>query len=290
MELTQLKYFLEVAQTQHVTKSAEKLHIAQPALTQAIKRLEDELDIPLFAQKGRGIILNPYGQYFYKKLKPLVESLCALPEELRQMAKLEHSTVRLNVLAASRLVTEAVIKYQRLDKNLKIEFTQNEETELFDICITTRLFYRHESETDNISVTTEKIFLAVPNIAKFKKRVSITLDEVANENFISLLGSKQLRAICDKYCQTAGIRPNIIFESDSPEAVKKMIGANIGIGFWPHFSWGPLDAKNVRLLEIAEPNCSRDILITYKKNKADNTRVEKFYKFLTEYFKKNSDM
>lgn len=290
MELTQLKYFLEVAQTQHVTKSAEKLHIAQPALTQAIHRLEDELGIPLFAQKGRGIILNPYGQYFYKKLSPLVESLLVLPEELRQMAKLEQSTVHLNVLAASRLVTEAVIKYQRFDKKLKIEFKQNEETELFDICITTRLFYRNENENDSTSVTTEKIFLAVPNIAKFKGRNSITLKEVANENFISLLGSKQLRAICDKYCQSAGIKPNIIFESDSPEAVKKMIGANIGIGFWPHFSWGRLDAKNVRLLEIAEPNCSRDILITYKKNKVDNARVEKFYNFLTEYFKKNADM
>ena len=290
MELTQLKYFLEVAQTQHVTKSAEKLHIAQPALTQSIKRLEDELGSPLFAQKGRGIILNPYGHYFYKKLKPLVDNLSALPEELRKMAKLEQSTIHLNVLAASRLVTDAVIKYQRRDKNLKIEFTQNEKTDLFDICITTRLFYQHENEIDGISVTTEKIFLAVPNIEKFKGRTSITLNEVANENFISLLGSKQLRAICDKYCQAAGITPNIIFESDSPEAVKKMIGANIGIGFWPHFSWGPLDAKNIRLLKITEPNCSRDILITYKKNKADNARVEKFYTFLTEYFKKNADM
>ena len=51
MELTQLKYFLEVARTQHVTKSAETLNVAQPALTQAIHRLEKELDVPLFAQK-----------------------------------------------------------------------------------------------------------------------------------------------------------------------------------------------------------------------------------------------
>lgn len=285
MELTQLKYFLEVAQSQHVTKSAEKLHIAQPALTQAIHRLEDELDVPLFTQKGRGIILNSYGQYFYKKLKPLVQDLYALPDELRKMAKLEDSTIHLNVLAASRLVTEAVIKYQKIDKKLKIEFTQNEETELYDICITTRLFFQHENQNDGTFSTTEKIYLAVPNIGKFKNKNSITLQEVANENFIVLLGSRQLRTICDKYCNAAGIKPNIVFESDSPEAVKKMIGANIGVGFWPHFSWGKLDTKNVRLLEISEPNCSRDILITYKRNKLDNERTEKFYNFLTEYFK-----
>ena len=45
MEITQLKYFLEVAKTQHMTQSAQKLHIAQPALTQSIHRLEKELGV-----------------------------------------------------------------------------------------------------------------------------------------------------------------------------------------------------------------------------------------------------
>ena len=80
----------------------------------------------------------------------------------------------------------------------------------------------------------------------------------------------------------------IIFESDSPEAVKKMIGANMGIGFWPSFSWGKLNSKNVKLLEITSPQCSRDILISYKKNKLQSARVEKFYKFLCEYFNRHS--
>ena len=48
MELTQLKYFLEVARTEHVTQSAKNLCIVQPALTQAIHKLEDELGILLF--------------------------------------------------------------------------------------------------------------------------------------------------------------------------------------------------------------------------------------------------
>ena len=289
MELTQLKYFLEVAESQHITKSADNLHIAQPALTQAIHRLESELEVPLFEHKGRGIILNPFGKYFYEKLKPLYKELLELPEDLKKMADLEDSTIHLNVLAASKLVTEAVIEYQRIDENLRIEFTQNEETDLYDICITTKLFYQNSQNNDDIFVTTENIFMAVPDNERFHKLKTITLQEVQDENFISLLGSRQLRSICDKYCQASGIKPNIIFERDSPEAGKKMIGANLGIGFWPSFSWGRLNTRNVKLLEITDTLCSRDILITYKKNKMHSESVENFYRYLCEYFKRQGD-
>lgn len=49
MELTQLTYFLTVAQMQHMTRAAEALHIAQPALTKSVQRLESELGVPLGA-------------------------------------------------------------------------------------------------------------------------------------------------------------------------------------------------------------------------------------------------
>ena len=58
MELLQLRYFHEVAQTQHMTNSAKRLGVAQPALTQAIRRLEGELDAKLFERAGRNIRLT----------------------------------------------------------------------------------------------------------------------------------------------------------------------------------------------------------------------------------------
>ena len=57
MELFQLKYFLTVAQFEHVTKAAESLHVAQPAVSQAIRHLEEELDVSLFdLLKKRGMV------------------------------------------------------------------------------------------------------------------------------------------------------------------------------------------------------------------------------------------
>lgn len=292
MELTQLRYFLEVAKTQHVTKSAETLHVAQPALTQAIHRLENELEVPLFSSKGRNIVLTPYGKYFYEKLEPLLKSLNELPENLREMAKTENATIHLNVLAASSLVTEAIIEYQKIDDELHIQIHQNEKNDMDDIRVTTEISAQtHENKTSDDSnfICTEKIFLAVPNIQEFQEKKEITFEGIKSIGqkwgFVSLLGSKHLRSICDKYCADAGIKPNIIFESDNPASVKNMIAANIGIGFWPEFSWGALDTSRVRLLKITKPDCKRDILITCKKNKAENSHVENFYKFLTGYFK-----
>lgn len=286
MELTQLRYFLEVASTEHVTRSAENLHIAQPALTQAIHRLEDEIGVPLFAHKGRGIVLTQYGQYLYKKLQPAMAEIESLPDKLRSMAQLEESVIHLNVLAASSLVMDAVAEYQHIDDSLHFQLKQNEQSDLYDICVTTKLFYQHsEREEDSLFVCTEKIYLAVPNIEKFRGKNSISLKEVGDEDFISLLGSRQLRSICDKYCAASGIKPNIVFESDNPAAVRNMIAANMGVGFWPAFSWGRLDTENVLLLDIVDPVCSRDILITYRKNKQDDSRVREFYNYLTETFR-----
>lgn len=292
MELTQLRYFLEVAKTQHVTRSAEILHVAQPALTQAIHRLENELEVPLFSSKGRNIVLTPYGKYFYEKLEPLLKSLNELPENLREMAKTENATIHLNVLAASSLVTEAIIEYQKIDDELHIQIHQNEKNELDDIKITTKISAQIQESTksdDSSFVCTEKIYLAVPNTPEFKEKKEISFEEIKSVcekwGFVALLGSKHLRSICDKYCTDAGIKPNIIFESDNPASVKNMIAANIGIGFWPEFSWGALDTSKVKLLKITKPDCKRDILITCKRNKAENSHVENFYKFLTGYFR-----
>ena len=286
MELTQLKYFLEVAKSEHVTHSAEKLHVAQPALTQAIHRLEEELEVPLFKQQGRNIKLTAYGEYFYNKIYPLVSEMNRIPSDLKRMANLEDATVHLNVLAASSLVTEAIIEYQRIDESIHIDLRQNESADLCDINVTTKLLYKEpKTSHDRVFVCTEKIYLAVPNIARYARRKTISLEEVKDEGFIALSGSKQLRTICDEYCSNAGIKPNIIFESDSPAAVKNMIAANMGIGFWPDFSWEKVNTDKVKLLEIAKPKCSRDILITYKQNKINGERTEAFYRFLTNYFK-----
>lgn len=84
MELFQLKYFLAVAKYEHVTKAAESLHIAQPAVSQAIRHLEEEFDTPLFDRENRHITLNATGKMLQKRLTPIMAALDAIPDEIKE--------------------------------------------------------------------------------------------------------------------------------------------------------------------------------------------------------------
>lgn len=285
MEILQLRYFLEVAETQHMTLSAERLHISQPTLSQTIHRLEEKMGVPLFAHKGRNIVLTEYGRYLQKRLVPLIDQLDKLPEQLQSMAKLNRQTIHLNVLAASKLVTEAIIQYKQSFPSLNFQLLQNTQSDISDIEISTRMYYQAQpSMADLVYVCEEPIYLAVPNNKKYAGKRSIRLADVKDEGFISLMGSREFRYICDRFCRHAGIHPRVIFESDNPAAVRNMIAANMGVGFWPAFSWGEVDAKHVRLLTLDEPHCSRDIVITCLGNKSEDHCVEDFFEFLKKYF------
>lgn len=295
MELTHLKYFLEVARTEHVTQSAKTLCIVQPALTHALHKLEEELGVKLFKTQGRNIKLTEIGEYFYKKVKPLYEDIESLPAQLRAMENEQSATVNLNVLAASSFVTNAVILYKRNDPDLRFNLVQNEETTLYDICVRTYANYkasvRHyggeDSEEENF-VCTENIYLAVPNTAQYRKRDSISLKELQETNFIGLYGSKQLRSIFNEYCERIGFKTHITFESDNALAVKDAIASGIGVGFWPEYSWGRVNNRRIRLLKITDAEFKRDIVITLRKNKQDNSRSERFYQFLTGLLRRAS--
>ncbi|MCI9421383.1 MAG: LysR family transcriptional regulator [Dorea sp.] len=288
MELMQIRYFLEAARTKHMTNSAKNLHITQPALTQAIRRLEKDLGVPLFAAKGRKIVLTEYGKYLQRKLEPLMSQMDAIPEQLKMMVALEGETIHMNVLAASGLVMEAIIEYKKEHEDINFQLQQNSESELYDIAVTTKLFYQGDEES--CFACGEEIYLAVPENGKYRGRTSICLSETSKEGFISLLGSREFRYICDRFCQHAGFTPKIIFESDNPSAVKNMIAANMGIGFWPEFTWGSIDNERVRLLKIEEPICRRDIIINYNRNKMDSRNVIEFYEFLTHFFERRKGL
>lgn len=85
MELTQLRYFAEIARCEHMTQAAEKLNISQPALSHAMKSLEQELGVHLFKHSGRNITLTPYGKSFYQNVRRIFAELQNAERERREL-------------------------------------------------------------------------------------------------------------------------------------------------------------------------------------------------------------
>ena len=280
MEIQKLKYFYTVAKTGHVTRAAESICIAQPALTQAIKSLESELGVPLFAKKGRNIVLTQYGEYLQKRLESLLPAFDGLTLEMNALKERVRRTVRLNVFAASSFVVNAIVRFRKKHPDAVFDFEQHEEKYDCDVIVTTNgmrgeILRGYKKR----SVKEEKIYLAVPKASPYATRTEIRLNEVREEEFVMFTSSRLFGGICNRFCRESGFEPKILFESDSPATVQDMIGTGMGIAFWPEYSWGKLNNKNVVLLPIVEPECKRELIIGVRE-KSSSIYAEEFYKEL----------
>ena len=106
MELLQLRYFLAVAESEHMTNTAKHLHNAQPALTQSIHRLEQELGVSLFERAGRGIRLSPSGAYVRDRVKPAMETLENVERDVQLFQQGEQGVVRVTQALHQRIETD----------------------------------------------------------------------------------------------------------------------------------------------------------------------------------------
>ncbi len=286
MDVSKLIYFYTAAEYEHITRASEKLLIAQPALTKSIKILEDELGVPLFYKQGRNIKLTEYGKFLKEKLDIIIPNINSIPSEINKLKTQVDNTVKLNVLAASTAVTDAIISYKKKNQEVIFELTQNAESE-FDIMMTTdTIKISTEKMFDRQCVMEEKIYLAVPMTSKYALKSSINLEDVKDEGFVQLAGSRFFRVICDSFCRQAGFTAKTAFESDSPAVVHNIIAAGVGIGFWPEYSWEKKLSSDVVLVPIEKPECKRELIVYLNKRKTSSHHAEEFYNHLIEHLKK----
>lgn len=318
VELLQLRYFLEVAESEHVTHSAQKLRVSQPSLTQAISRLERELGVQLFEPEGRGIRLTEAGRFYSKRIAKAVGEIDSATSELARFDEERSSIVRINVVSASNIVVDAVAEWRTQHPAAKFQIVSSETASKIEPCdIEVRMQTGKTPEAKGARLFKERIMLAVPTTnsdeaeepdAGFRDNPekgerpggeerdiaasdalanglgeAISLAQVQNSGFIMLAGSRNISNLCLSQCAKLGFRPTIAFESDNPSVVRKMIGLGLGVGFWPEHSWGKLGA-GARLAPILEPGFVRTIEVARTRHGGSNEQADGFYSFLLQRF------
>jgi LysR family transcriptional regulator, transcription activator of glutamate synthase operon len=257
MELNQLKYFMAVAEREHMTRAAEALHLAQPALTKSIRKLEKELGYPLVMKKGRNIELTAAGRALRELLADPLSKLEAIPGQLHRMAGGEGTVVRLKLLAASTFATACVVDYRAKHPECRFDLMLGESSAGADLVVDT--CDMRENVPEGLTFT-ENVYLAVPKDSVWAEKDRIALKKVSEETFITLAGNRKYTDLCTSWCHQAGFVPRSSFEGDSPATVRNLISLGCGVGFWPERTWGDA-GEGIALLKVTEPNCGRKLVI-----------------------------
>lgn len=262
MEIQQLRYFTVAARYQHITKAAEEIHIAQPALTQIIKRLESEVGAPLFERNGRNIILTPEGKILQEEALQILKTIDELPIVLQQKKTERDKTLKIKVSAATIWFMPAIIAYKKTHPDVNLDFIRNDDMRDCDFLITTSTDTGGQAEESFI--VDEEILLAVSKDRAKTMPPKVRLSDLKGDVFLITDKSKPFFRICEEYCLKSGFAPNVIFECDSQTVIFDLVSADLGVAFCPTFSWGKIDQNKIALLPFEEKCFRKIVLIALK--------------------------
>ncbi len=289
MDIHSLTYFKRVAELQHITRASEELRVAQPSLSRTIAGLEGELGVRLFTRTGKNIRLNQYGEIVLRHTNRILQELEDIEAELADARDQGSRSVTISLYAASKLLPELVMAFKREYPSIRLHIVQDDlgtrQRSECDLSIFSSIQPSPAGAENEVTLIEEEILLALPEANPFAQRDSVSLQEVAGEEFICLQRGKSLRTITDMYCKMAGFEPNVILESDSPETVRELIRAGIGISFIPCVTWSGIQTDHIALVPISFPQCKRYIHLSWRKNGYLSPAALLFRDFVRNYFK-----
>ena len=113
LNFTSLEYFRKAAKMEHLTKAAEALHIAQPALSRTIRGLEEELGVTLFEREGRNIHLTRDGHILLKHAENFLQEYDEMQQEFADSKNLQQMTVNLAIHSATKLIPSFLAEFRK---------------------------------------------------------------------------------------------------------------------------------------------------------------------------------
>ena len=282
MELLQLKYFCDSAETENFSKTAQKFYVPPSNISQSINRLEKELGIKLFDRSSNKIMLNKNGIEFYKRIK---QALFLIDDAKKAVTDDEMSgEIRICVRTNRRIVTDITEKFK--NKYPEVSFVINhsipENTYEYDFIIAdSTLEYTNLKKELFIE---EDILLAINKDNPIAKKEVLSKDELESQKFITISQPSNLYTYTLSICNSMGFKPDITIQSDDPYFVRKYVSLGWGISFIPSFSWEGLFNENIILKKIGD--FKRKTYIMRNENKYMPKRAKLFYDTLKTFKKK----
>ncbi len=236
MELLQLKYFCDAAESQNFSKTAQKFMVPPSNISQTIRRLEKELGYTLFERRANSVSLNEEGKIFYAAAKQSLSLLDDAKIRLRDTEEQVSGVVRLQVFCNRRLVVEAIRHFHELYP--EVSFVVNHgfpSREEFDLIIGDDFWV--QDQYDKALLLEEEIALAVSRDNRLSTLKQIRVSDLAEEGFILMHNNSSLYRLTQKVCNEAGFIPKTAIHCDDPFYIRQYVAMDLGVAFVPLYSW-----------------------------------------------------
>ncbi|MEY2514660.1 MAG: hypothetical protein QOJ89_2018, partial [bacterium] len=285
MNLRQLRYLVALADERHFTRAAAREHVAQPALSQQIRRLEAELGMALVERTTRKVAMTQAGELLVSRARRALAELDAAQAELQSLAGVQAGRLSIGALHTMGPVDVSLLlatfheRYPAVDLTVREQSSEelaamlrDDEIDLAFLSVTERIQHRGLALRPLVS---EEIVVVLPADHELAASGRLRLRELSRESFISFREGARLRELLDSAAARAGFAPRIALESNESRRIRSLVSRGLGVAILPRSdAAGP--GAEVAVCDLVEPSLRRDITLASRAERRPSPAAEAF--------------
>ncbi|TPG68003.1 LysR family transcriptional regulator [Brevibacillus laterosporus] len=293
MDIKQLHYFVTVSNQLSYSKAAQKLHISQPSLSNAIKNLEQEVGSPLLDRNTRKMELTDAGKILYKKSILLLSQMNMLKKEMEEVKLTGSGDLIIGIIeSVKHWIPKVIREYQGRFPTINIKLIEvlsgkavKESLRKYDTHLLITNQYIDEADIESFPLYDERLVLVLHRDHPLaQKKESILLKELEREPFIISTEGFQTREDILTAFTLEQMTPKIKFEIERFETALTLVRENLGITIIPeNYLSEPMDASIVQKT-IDSSALERTVYLTFMKNRYLAPAVQTFLEDIRRNF------
>ncbi len=293
MDLRQLRYLVALADEGNFTRAAAREHIAQPALSQQLRRLEQEVGLALVERTTRRVSLTEAGTLLVARARAILADVEAAQAELEALRGA--FTGRVNIGAMHTMgpvdVSAALAEYHQRHPGVELTVREQSSEELADMVRLDELDLAFLSVTERVEshglglvqLVSEELVAIVPPAHRLAGRGPIRLGQLAGEEFISYRPGSRLRELLVSAAAASGFEPRVTLESNESRRVRRLVARGVGVAILPRSDCVGEGAE-VAVLALEAPRLTRDISIAWREGRRRTPAAAAFLTLALETF------
>jgi DNA-binding transcriptional LysR family regulator len=285
MELRQLRYLVALADERHFTRAAEREHVAQPALSQQIRRLEEETGLALVERTTRRVRITDAGELLVARARRILTELDAAHTELQGLRGIQTGKITVGSLHTMGPIDVSLVLAIFHQRHPGIELTVREQSseELAEMLRVDELDLAFLSVTERVEshglalhqLVSEELVALLPPSHPLAGHASVRMAELADEQFISYREGSRLRELLTGAGAHAGFAPQVKLESNESRRIRRLVSRGMGVAILPRSDAdGP--GAEVAVATLVEPALRRDITLAWRADRRHTPAVAEF--------------